>query len=264
MLQTISVGIVGVGGLGSHVAQQLAYLGVRKFALIDGDVVSDSNLNRMIGANFSDIGNRKVDVIERVIKAIDANAIISRVPDSFITNSGFEILASSDFVFGCLDHDGPRFVLNEYCQAYEKRYMDLATEIHEEQRAFGGRAFYSTGGEMCLVCKDLLRDEEIRDAFATEEQRREDRRIYGLSAAATLGSGAAVVTLNGVIASLGVTEFMLEVTGIREARQSLEYNGMMGIVTIDRDAPKPDCYYCKGIRGRKDDSGVRRYLQTTG
>src|SRR6266511_5683611 len=43
-----SVAMVGLGGLGSQVAQQLAYLGVSRFHLMDGDVVSTSNLNRLI------------------------------------------------------------------------------------------------------------------------------------------------------------------------------------------------------------------------
>ena len=41
------VAIVGLGGLGSHVAQQLAYLGVRSLVLVDGDCVTRSNLNRL-------------------------------------------------------------------------------------------------------------------------------------------------------------------------------------------------------------------------
>jgi tRNA A37 threonylcarbamoyladenosine dehydratase len=40
------VTMAGMGGLGSHVAQQLAYLGVRMFALIDFDIVTESSMNR--------------------------------------------------------------------------------------------------------------------------------------------------------------------------------------------------------------------------
>ena len=36
-----TVGIIGLGGLGSHVLQQLAYLGVSNFLIVDGDVVTD-------------------------------------------------------------------------------------------------------------------------------------------------------------------------------------------------------------------------------
>ncbi|MCA1736308.1 MAG: ThiF family adenylyltransferase [Actinobacteria bacterium] len=36
-----AVAIVGLGGLGSHVAQQLVHLGVIRFALIDDDVLTE-------------------------------------------------------------------------------------------------------------------------------------------------------------------------------------------------------------------------------
>ena len=51
---------------------------------------------------------------------------------------------------------------------------------------------------------------------------------------------------------------MVETTGIRLAFRSIEYNGMMGRLTIDRDTPQPDCYYCKGLFGSGDDSNLKR------
>ena len=42
------VGIVGLGGVGSFVAQMLAYLGVNEFLLVDDDIIEESNLNRLI------------------------------------------------------------------------------------------------------------------------------------------------------------------------------------------------------------------------
>ena len=39
-IKAVRVGLVGLGGLGSHLAQQLAYLGVTRYALVDGDLAS--------------------------------------------------------------------------------------------------------------------------------------------------------------------------------------------------------------------------------
>jgi molybdopterin/thiamine biosynthesis adenylyltransferase len=65
--------ICGPGGLGSHVAQQLAYLGVRKFGLVDFDVVTESSLNRLVGAIAEDarVATPKVRVARRVIQAVN-------------------------------------------------------------------------------------------------------------------------------------------------------------------------------------------------
>ena len=46
----MKVAVVGVGGLGSHVIQQLSYLGVKDFTIIEFDIVSKNNTNRLIGA----------------------------------------------------------------------------------------------------------------------------------------------------------------------------------------------------------------------
>ena len=83
-ISSTRVAIVGLGGLGSHVAQQLAYLGVQSFVLIDGDHVSRSNLNRLIGATEDDVRfNRlKVAVGARMIKAIQHDASIETLNQS--------------------------------------------------------------------------------------------------------------------------------------------------------------------------------------
>src|SRR4051812_46946121 len=47
-----TVAVVGVGGLGSHLVQQLALLGVRQFALIDCEELADTNRNRYVTARF--------------------------------------------------------------------------------------------------------------------------------------------------------------------------------------------------------------------
>ncbi len=54
-LETINVGIVGLGGIGSQVFQQLVHLGVNSFALIDDDIIEKSNLPRIVGSTQEDV-----------------------------------------------------------------------------------------------------------------------------------------------------------------------------------------------------------------
>ena len=74
-------------------------------------------------------------------------------------------------------------------------------------------------------------------------------------------AGPSVVSINGVVASLAVTEFMLRVTGIREPNRLLTYHGRTGKVTVSTDEPVPDCYYCKGLWGTGDRADVQRYIR---
>ena len=48
------VAIVGIGGLGTHVVQQLALLGIGQLTLVDNEEIDATNLNRYIGVRHSD------------------------------------------------------------------------------------------------------------------------------------------------------------------------------------------------------------------
>lgn len=81
------------------------------------------------------------------------------------------------------------------------------------------------------------------------EDRRRQAEIRGITGDETYSTSLApsIVSINGVVASLAVTEFMLTVTGIREPNQLLTYHGRTGKVTVSTDSPAADCYYCKGL-----------------
>ena len=53
-VRSASIAVVGVGGIGTHVVQQLSLLGVGGLALIDPQEMDASNRNRYIGARYDD------------------------------------------------------------------------------------------------------------------------------------------------------------------------------------------------------------------
>ena len=72
----VRIGVVGLGGGGSHIAQQCAYLGTGRFAFFDPDFLDFPNLNRTVGATLADANAKtpKVAVAERVVKSVSPNA----------------------------------------------------------------------------------------------------------------------------------------------------------------------------------------------
>lgn len=68
-----TVGIAGLGGLGSNVALSLARIGIGKLILVDFDVVEPSNLNRQ-QYFIKHLGMKKTDALEQVIK--DCNPFV--------------------------------------------------------------------------------------------------------------------------------------------------------------------------------------------
>ena len=262
-LSMIKVVIVGVGGLGSHIIQQMAFLGVGNIIVIDQDTPDITSLNRLIGSHHDEhlSGLTKVRIMKRMVQEINPTAKITGIEKSLISKESFDAVKNADFVFGCVDNDGPRLVLTELCSAYERPYLDLASEIIPDTKPeYGGRICFSNTGQGCLMCLDQISQNEAREYFLSKEVKDDRRKIYGLSLEEEQSSGPSVVTLNGVIASLAMTEFLVEITGIRKAQRLLTYHGRSGKVTISSDEPKTDCYYCKSVYGTKGKAGVERYL----
>ncbi|MBI4095180.1 MAG: ThiF family adenylyltransferase [Candidatus Liptonbacteria bacterium] len=266
-LASCSVAIVGVGGLGSHVVQQLALLGVRRFLLIDPGELKASSLNRYVGARYDDPipGTAKVDIGERLIKSIDPNASIEKVKDSLMSRGAFAKLRSADYVFGCVDNEGARLVLTEFCAAYTKPYFDLGTGIEEQGTVYGGQVRVVLEGRACLVCHEELDLKEATRDLTDPSTRRNREAIYGVGQDVLGGIGPSVVSINGVIASLAVTEFLVERTGIRTPAAVVRYHAHKGSSTRSftykmPSPPAPDCYYCTVLKGKGDAANIERYI----
>jgi len=237
-----TVAVIGVGGLGSQLVQQLAYLGVRRFTLIDADRVATSNLNRLIGAAAPDVGAWKVEIAARVITAVEPTAEIACERQPF-TGKDLSAIASADVVFGCVDEDPPRLEILRSASAYALAYVDLASDITPEGE-FGGRIVFAKDGERCLSCLGELDQHALARARMTKEQRAADDAIYGIDRAALDDGGPSVVSVNGVVASLAVTEFLVWRTGLREPAGFLTYRGDLGTVSRRADPPREFCAYC--------------------
>ncbi len=252
-IEATHVAVAGVGGLGSHVAQQLAYLGVRRLTVIDPDRVGISNLNRLVGATPEDAELRrsKVDVARRTVLAIRPDATVETVTEPIGSAEADEVLASAHVLFGCLDDDVPRLVLTEMSSGCAIPYIDSASDAGEEGGFlwYGGRIVVSHGGRRCLSCCGELDQRALAVASMTPEQRAADQAIYGVDRSLLGAGGPSVVSVNGVVASLAVTEFLALVTGLREPIGRLTYYGHRGIVTVPEECDSSNCYYCSTLYG---------------
>lgn len=249
-----NIAIAGLGGLGSHVAQQSAHLGVVDFVLVDDDHVTESSLNRLIGAVDADIGAKtpKVKVAERVIKAINPNAAVSALEKKLGDVEARAALAGADIVFGCLDGDLARLQLTELCARAARPLLDLASDTEDldtEHPIYGGRVTLANG-KGCLLCRELLDQQEIARESEGKTAREERKRIYGVRAGALAGTGPMVVSVNGTVASLAVTEFICLVTGLREPRQHLDFRAQIPRITRSAAPPEDGCEFCSRLWGK--------------
>jgi hypothetical protein len=244
-INKVSIAVVGLGGLGSHICQQMAYLGVRHWVIIDHDIVDESNLNRLIGATQDDLGEAKTEIAKRLISSIQPESIVDvfakRIPDSSLENS----LKSADLIFGCLDNDFPRSVLLKIASENQRCYIDCATDMpSEDPLIYGGRVLSMGVERGCLHCLGHLDQNMIRRAQMNDEELEVEARIYGVPVETLNASGPSVVNLNGVVASLASMEAMVVLTELRAPKKFLNYRADLGTVNSNRDKPLEECYYC--------------------
>ncbi len=101
-VKNASVGIMGLGGLGSLVAVALARVGVGHLLLADFDLVEPSNLNRQ--QYFIDqIGEKKIDALKDNLARINPYLLIETI-DGILTEESIPLLFNEvDVLAECFD-----------------------------------------------------------------------------------------------------------------------------------------------------------------
>ncbi len=90
-VQRLRLCVIGIGGVGSWVAEALARTGVGALTLVDGDVVSRSNINRQCHSMESTVGQRKVEVMQQRIRDINP-ACDCRVVAQYLDDDNLPVL----------------------------------------------------------------------------------------------------------------------------------------------------------------------------
>lgn len=93
-----SVIVFGCGGVGSYVCEALARLGIGKITVVDGDKVSESNINRQLVALHSTVGIFKADVMAERIKDINPECEV-RAINAFYSAENADLFSLGDYDF---------------------------------------------------------------------------------------------------------------------------------------------------------------------
>lgn len=241
LLGRLRVGIVGLGGTGSVVAEQLAYLGVRDFVLLDPDSIELSNTNRVIGS-AGRVGTPKVESAAALIRQANPDAAVTPVRGVVHVAREGETLLACDVIFSCTDTHGSRAVINQIAYQYLIPAFDVGIRIDAPGGAvtsINGRAQMLAPGLPCLLCQGLLDPEEVRRDLMSEEQRRRDPYIVGEPE-----PQPAVISLNSTVASLAVTMALGALTPLPLPARHQLYLADRGVVRQATGRPLDDCIVC--------------------
>lgn len=241
-LQSLRVAVVGVGGTGSLIAQQLVHLGVRNFILVDPDVIDETNLNRVANATGNDVGRPKGDVAAQYIQALASNAIVLNVAGDVTRSAVARELLDADLIFGCTDSHGSRAVLQQISYQYMIPLIDMGVTIAAPDGKIShifGRVQLLAPGLACFTCDGLLNPAEVRRDMMTPFEREADPYIEG-----TREPAPAVMSLNSTVASVAITMMLSMVTGIPSKGRHILYNAIASTMRTAKAHPKAECYVC--------------------
>jgi hypothetical protein len=267
------VAVVGVGGVGSLVAQQLGRLGVGHVIVIDHDRLELSNVSRVVGSKPSPLlrlldrldddswlkrrlrrfAPRKIDIAKRIIRQPGFSRVTTLF-GSVAEQSNATALTDCDFIFLAGDEHTARLVVNEIGHQYLVPFVQLGTKVPvDAQSGDVGEVFaverpvWPDSG--CLWCNGLINRGRLEFEGKSEKQRKAQRYVNDPAVRAP-----SVITLNSVAASLAVNTFLFYMTGLHDRDAEtvwLRYIARERMIVREVPRKAPACHFC----GLRDESG---------
>jgi molybdopterin/thiamine biosynthesis adenylyltransferase len=139
--------LLGLGGLGSPAATQLAAIGVGHLRLVDRDVVELANLHRQHLYGVDDVGYPKVEVAAKRLHKLNPYIEIEPLPLYITEDNAKEIVEGMDVVIDCLDSMAPRYAINRACVKLRIPYIFAAAIT-----TTGNVSTIIPGKTACLEC----------------------------------------------------------------------------------------------------------------
>lgn len=237
----LTVGVVGLGSVGSQVCEQLARSGFTRLVLIDHDRVEEHNLDRLTGAYPENLGELKVDVAARnAIRSSTAAQIdVRRVPVKITSPDGYRAALDCDVLFSCVDRPQPRRLLNHLAYAHLIPVIDGGIRVRHRQNQFVGVNWQvQTTGPMrpCLACVGAFGAGEADiDAKGLLDN---PTYVSGLPGSAEGPSSENVFTFSNAVASMEMLQLFALATGFQNfGVQRFDFNSGITEAYLDERQP---------------------------
>ena len=252
------VAVIGLGGIGSLVTEYLARLGIGHFTLVDGDIVEETNLSRVVGASSADARKKlaKVKIAKRVILGANKRAKVKMLVDDVAKGSIASQLADCDYIFLAADSMRARLVFNAIVHQYLIPGVQLGSKVRSD--VDGSLADVMSANRPvrpnhgCLWCNQLIDTTVLAKEAKSDEERRAEE--YGVEE-----PNPSVISLNAVSAAHAVNDFLLDYLGLRSDTALICYEHFH-FLSQRRDFVQPrqdlDCSECsyQGLRYARGNS----------
>ena len=266
VLGKLRVAVVGCGGTGSAVIEQLVRLGVRQFLVFDPKTLTASNLTRVYGSYPDDIDKPKVHVIASHVRRIapDSELVTEQSP---ITNQrAAKRLLDADVIFGCTDDNAGRLVLSRIATYFMTPVIDcgvvLSGALGSRLEGIDGRVTVLGPGAACLVCRRRIDFARAAAEMLPPSEHR--RRVAEGYAPAMPDVEPAVVTYTTQVAAAAVSELLERLAHYGPEPPPTEILLRMHEreLSVNRQDPS-EGHYCHPVAGRVGRGLTEPFLEQT-
>ena len=278
LLRRTRVGIVGLGGAGSVLAELLGRLGVGEFVLADPERAEDTNLPRLIAARRRDavapswlprkiahrLQSRKVRMAARNIHRANREAHIEAVPRNFLEADVAARFTDCDFLFLAADTMGARLLFNAIVHQYGIPGIQVGTKIPVAEDGTVGNVFcvsrMVTPEQGCLWCNGLISPARLQDEAVPEAAKRGYAYVDDPGVTAP-----SVVTMNAIACAHAADDFLFHLTGLKYADAEsgwFRWNSRRAVAGYDMPTQGENCAECSGKEHSRLGMGDNAMLPT--
>jgi ThiF family len=236
ILARTKVGIIGLGGAGSLIAEYLGRLGVGEFILADPERAEISNLPRLTAATRLDamawltgdnmplwvrrIATRfarpKVTLARRNILSANPNASVEAIFGNFLEVEIARKFADCDYLFLAADTTRARLLFNALVHQFLLPGVQVGAKVRVDPLTGEVLDVYSvvrpvTSETGCSLCNNLINAAKLQEESISEADRKQQQYINEPNIRAP-----SVITLNATAVSHAVNDFLFYVTGLRD------------------------------------------------
>ena len=116
LLGSKRVAVIGCGGLGGHIIELLARVGVGHIVAVDGDKFDETNLNRQLLSETALLGKSKAQAAKDRVQQINPDVEVTAVEAFLTEENALDIVSGCDVVMDALDNVSARRVLSRACE----------------------------------------------------------------------------------------------------------------------------------------------------
>jgi molybdopterin/thiamine biosynthesis adenylyltransferase/proteasome lid subunit RPN8/RPN11 len=248
LLKDLTIAVVGCGGTGSAVAEQLQRLGAGTLLVYDSDSLEGSNVTRIYGSRASDDGNPKVELCKRNAEKIGLGTKVITYHSHIGDEATAKSLRAADLILGCTDDHWGRSILCEISTRYLIPFIDMGVRITSKSgiiESICGRVTTVFPGAACLICRERISSDMIRAEIDRLYNPEEAEALREEGYAPELEEkDPSVITFTTAVACTAITELIHRLTGFMDVdRESTEVIHFFDRTDIKTNAvpPEPAC-----------------------